>query len=148
MDLNPLCGTCIRLFLLEPRDIEQLIDEPIETVNVFHHGAIKLLPLLAVNRSAVEGLEIELQRGYWSLKFVCYGIDEIALPPIEIDVLDNPNQIEDYTGEHKSEHDRANTEEYPIDIEATLIGGLQCPENVDQYPAYRQPNEDDDHEYC
>lgn len=105
MDRNPFGGMCVRLFLLEPRYIEQLIDEPVETINVFHHGAIKLLSLFAVNRSAVEGLEVEFQGSDRCLQFVCYRVDEIALPAVQIDVLDNPNQIEDDSCKHKSEHD-------------------------------------------
>jgi hypothetical protein len=91
MDRNPLGGSVIRFLLLESCDIEQLIDESIETVNVFQHSAIKLLPLLAVNRTTVESLEIELQGSDGSLQFVRDGIDEIALTSVEIDVLDNPN---------------------------------------------------------
>ena len=76
------------------------------------------------------------------------GIDEIALASVEINVLDNPNQIENDSSEHERKHNRADAEQNPINIETAFIGGLQGTENVDQYPADRQPDEDYDHENC
>ncbi len=74
------------------------------------------------------------------------GIDEVALPAVEIDVLDNPNQIQNHSRQQKREQDRANAEQNPINLRTIVLLRIQRAENVQQNPADRQPHNTDYHQ--
>ena len=59
---NPFFGVQVLFVALEPCHIEQLIDEPIEAIDILHHRRIKLLSLRTLDLASVEGLKIELER--------------------------------------------------------------------------------------
>jgi hypothetical protein len=74
-----------------------------------------------------------------------HGIDKIALPAIEIDVLDNPNQIQNDTDQDKAENDRADAEQDPIN--AAVLGRYRDRvEYIEQNPADGQSNHSHNHE--
>ena len=79
---DPFFGIQVLPVTLEPCHIEQLIDEPIEPVDILHHCRIKLLSLRTLDVAAVECLKIELERSDRCLELMGYRIDEIALTPV------------------------------------------------------------------
>ncbi len=64
VDRNPLLRHRLLIDTLKPRDIEQLVDQPIQSINVLHHRLVKLLTLRPLDTPTIECLQIQLQRRY------------------------------------------------------------------------------------
>jgi hypothetical protein len=93
----------------------------------------------------MKGLKIEFQGRDRCLKFVGDRIDEVALPTVQIDVLDDPDQIQNDTDENEHEDDRADTQQDPVN--AAVFGGCgDGVENIEEYPSDGQTDNADDHE--
>lgn len=132
--------------MLQASHIQQLIDESVESIDVLHHRFVKLLPLRAVYGSSIECLKIQLERRNRGFQLVRYRIDEVALASVQIDVLNDPNKVENDPREHKGKHNGPNRQQNPVDVLSSWIGDLESAEDVQQDPAHRQSDEDDDHQ--
>jgi hypothetical protein len=75
-----------------------------------------------------------------------HRIDEVALTPIQIDVLNNPDQIQNHSRQQKRKQNRPNAEQNPIDPRTTVLLRIQSTENIQQNPTNGQPNHADDHQ--
>ncbi len=141
----PFRGCWVGLFLLQTGNIQKLIGQSIEPVHIFHHGSIEFDSLFSFDGSAMKRLQVEFKGSDRGLEFVGHRIDEVALAAIEVDVLDNPDQIQNDTDEDEGEDDRADAEQNPIN--ASFLGGCRDrAEDIEQDPADRQTDDADDHE--
>jgi len=73
-----------------------------------------------------------------------YRVDEIALPPVEIDLLDTPNEIQNHSCQDEQKHDRTDTQKHPIDIRAFLTRDRT--KDIEQHPPNREPNQQNNHD--
>ena len=75
-----------------------------------------------------------------------HRIDKIALTPVQVDVLNDPNQIEDHTGEQTGKENSADTEQNPVNRRAAGFFRVHRAKDVQQDPANGQPHKHDDHQ--
>lgn len=147
VESNPFRGGWVGLLLLQPSHVEQLVDQSVQAVDVFHHGPIELDPLFSFYRTTVKCLKIEFQGCDWGFEFVGDRVDKVALSSIQVDVLDDPDQVQDDSHQDKNEHDRADAQQDPVNA-AILIRNRYGVEDIQQDPADGQANYPDDHQNC
>ena len=91
----------------QPGHVEQMIDELVEPLDILQHVLEERLLLgRRANASPIERLQIELQRRNRAFQLVRHRIDEVRLPPAEIDGLDRERQIQGRADDRESQKRR------------------------------------------
>ena len=79
---------------VQATDFEQLSDQVVQAIEFLPHHMIKLRPLFICHRPHFQRFQIQLQRSDRRLQFVSDAVDEIRLPLIQPDFLDDQEQVE------------------------------------------------------
>src|SRR5689334_10955785 len=95
-----------------------MVEELIEPLDVLEHVFEKNFLLSRGELSAAECLQVELERSDWAFELVRNAVDEVRLPPAEIDRLDREGQIEG--GANDGERQEGGADRKQGDIEAGL----------------------------
>ena len=99
---------------IEAARVQQLVDQPVQPVEVFQHELVEVGLFLLAHLAAVERLQVELHRGDGGFQFVGDAVDEVRLPPAEIDRLDGEDQVDDHAGQQQADERGAQREQDPI----------------------------------
>ena len=118
----------------QPAGVEQLVDQAVEPVEVVDHAAVEVAALFLADLAAGERLQIELHRGDRRLQLVGHAVDEVRLPPVEIDRLDREHQVDDRAGQEHADEGRADRQQGPIDPRH-----LDCPSTGPNTVSSTQP---------
>ena len=129
---------------IEAARVQQLGDEAVQPVEVFQHELIEARLLLLRHLAAVERLQVELHRGDGGFQFVGDAVDEVGLPPAEIDRLDREDQVDDHAGQQHPDERGPQREQDPI--QGSQPTAPQRPEHAQQYPADGQHHQQGDHD--
>ena len=106
----------------------------VEAFDILKHGLVEI-PLLFLGQGASrKRLQMQLEGGDRAFQFMGHRIDKVALPAIQIDLLDTQYEIENDPGDDAGKHRRPDTQQRPIGSE-----------DVDQDPADGQADQEHDH---
>jgi hypothetical protein len=100
--------------MLQSSRFQELIDQLLQSIDIVQHRSIKGHPLRRINGASIKRLEIEFQRRDRALQLVGDAVDEIALTPIQVDLLNAPNQIEHHTCYDADEHGGTRAQQHPV----------------------------------
>src|SRR5262249_31727906 len=123
--------------------IEQVADELVQSLDVFQHVLEEDFLLGGTDLSSIERLQIQLQRGDGTFQLVRYAIDEVRLPPTEIDGLDRKRQIPARADD--AEHQERGPDRKHRNVEAGPLRIVEEAEHAEQHPAHDQRHEHDEH---
>ena len=76
-------------------------------------NSIEARLLLLRHLAAVERLQVELHGGDGGFQFVGDAVDEVGLPPVEIDRLDREDQVDDHAGQQHPDERGAQRQQDP-----------------------------------
>ena len=101
-------------FGVEPAGVEHLVDEVVEPFEVFEHEAVEIGLHLLAHLVAAERLQVEFHRRDRRFQLVRDAVDEVRLPPREVDGLDREDQVEHDAEQQQQDEGRADRQQGPV----------------------------------
>ena len=92
---------------VEPAGVEHLVDQVVEPFEVFEHEAVEIGLHLLAHLMPAERLQVEFHRRDGRFQLVRDAVDEVRLPPREVDGLDREDQVEHHADQQQQDERRA-----------------------------------------
>ncbi len=130
--------------LFQMAGLQDVIDQVVEPLNVFQHVAVEGGLFAGADLAAVEGLGIELERRDRRLQLMRDAVDEVRLPPREIDGLHRQGQVEHDAAQHQTKQSGAHRQQNPGHRRRRDVG--VGPADGQQHPTNAQRHDQHDHD--
>ena len=120
-----------------PRDssaraaVKHLLDRLVEPLEITPHPVEELVAALALRVVALQGVQVEPQRGERRLHLVGHGVQKGALVLVDADLPHQPGAQPHQADDDQHEADRAQDEEDPIEIRQPALDGARAAPHQD-----------------
>ena len=107
---------------IQPARIEHLIDQMVQSLDIFHHEAVEIGLFRLTPPAAVECLQIKLERCDGGFQLVGYAVDEVRLPAGEIDRLDRQAEVQRHPDNQEHNEHAADRQQHPVHGRVAVVG--------------------------